>query len=122
MEIRIHLGAVVVTPARDTRRQALVGKARQFVDLPGIRSYGREFRHGAFHKHSKLKEVAHLLQAHLRNKVAPAGHDFEQMLVMQAVASLAEWRAPDTISLHDFFFSEEHAFFDFASHNSFLDA
>jgi len=53
---------------------------------------------------SNFKQVANFLQAHLRHEVAPAGHNLEEMLVMQAVAGFAEGRASDLIALHDFFF------------------
>src|SRR5437773_11002602 len=98
----------------------LIRKTCQFIDLPGVRPRGRQLRHSAFYQYSKLKQVAHLLQAHLWNQIASVGYNFEKMFMMKAVAGLAKWRASDPIAAHDFFFRETHAFFNFAPHNSFL--
>ena len=82
VEIRICLGAIVVSMPRDAERRSLVGKLREFVDLPRIRAGGRKLCNSAFHEDSKLKEVAHFLQAHFRHKIASAGDDFEQMFMV----------------------------------------
>ena len=77
---------------------------RQFVNLLGACSHGSQFSHRSFHQHAELKKVAHFLETHFRHKVSAAGHNFQQVLMVQAIAGLAERRAPNPVTLHDFFF------------------
>ena len=86
------------------------------------RTGGGKLGNSTLYQDAKLKQVAHFLQAHFRHKVTVPGNDFQEMLVVQAVAGLPERGAPDPVSLHDVFFGKEDAFFDFSAHNPFLDA